>query len=423
MVVTRELNDDLDSVGSLVIPAGGRPDADTAEGYNAERGRVEDMDVIAGLRELDTGQGIKWRVERVNSDDPAQDGFLKEIPTEALTLEGLTNRFGAGQYKITGRYPGGQYAASRRVKIASDAPRLSSQTGAMQTHASPSLAFDEFERRQEARDEKRRKDRNDLLAIAIPAMAPIVAALLGNRGPDVAALVTALKPAPPPDPIQQLAALKALMPDTTAVNPLDSAMKIVELLRDAGGDGGDSAGMMDIIKEVIRNPQAIGALGSMLQRPAASAVPALPAPDSATTLINAPAQPVEGSPAMFGMLTLLPWLKEQMAMALRKAAGGSDPELIAERIVDDLPRGAKPEELAKLLAREDWFAQLQKFDSRVSGHVEWFTQMREAMLAIFNNDESEPADESASQMSVRIEPKSTEIDRPKGPPSLTGEGS
>lgn len=117
---------------------------------------------------------------------------------------------------------------------------------------------------------------------------------------------------------------------------------------------------------------------------------------------------------MLALLRLKPWLEKQMKMALEKAARGSDPSLIAERIIDDVEDGVDPAMLIQFVAREDWFEFLQGFDARVVSYRPWFTQMRQAMLEQFSAT-------SAPPMTVTPQPASGELDRPTGPPSLTGE--
>ena len=116
---------------------------------------------------------------------------------------------------------------------------------------------------------------------------------------------------------------------------------------------------------------------------------------------------------MLALLKLQPWLKTQLAMAMEKAARGSDPSLIAERIIDDIPDGVAPAMLIEFVAREDWFTMLQHFEPRVAPYQPWFAQMRQAMLDQFGAVSAAPA------MTVTQAPN--EIDRPTGPPSLTGE--
>lgn len=122
---------------------------------------------------------------------------------------------------------------------------------------------------------------------------------------------------------------------------------------------------------------------------------------------------------MFGMLALLPWLKEQMAMALTKAAAGSNPELIAERIIDDLPGSAKPESLLEFIERADWWEQLQRFEPRVATHFAWFQAMRNTMVNVIRE---ESADGSVPQLppmtATQVDTPSGEVDRPQGPPKL-----
>src|ERR1051325_3995395 len=115
----------------------------------------------------------------------------------------------------------------------------------------------EQEAREEQRRERARRERNELLAILVPAISPIAAALLGNRGPDVATLAAALKPpAPPtmPEMMTALASLKALVPapEPTA-DPVDRALKLLDFLQDKAPSGAGESNWFDLAKEALRS--------------------------------------------------------------------------------------------------------------------------------------------------------------------------
>lgn len=415
---------------------------DNTDAYMDERGRELDADVLAGIREMDGADGIKWSVSRVGEEDPSRNGFLVKLGTSQLTGEYLRNKFGGGRYYVRGNYPSGKYAAHRTFEIAADAPRTP-MNGALSSGSSgPGSGGFDFQRfmaeqeiRDEARSEKRRRERMELLTVVGPLVAPIVAAMIGRQGPDIATLVTALKPAPPPDPLQQMVALKELMGGNTASDPVDRALKLFDVIADRTPSGGET-GWADILKEAIRAiaPSVSPMIEAQL---AARAQPLLaapgnpghgnPGPGSSTVATVAPlsagsATGDSENPAMFGLLALIPWLKTQLAMALQKAQSGSNPELIAERIVDDLPLAQKrdPRELIGFITREDWFAQLCRLEPRCQHHQPWFEEMREAMLAQFAEAAQDTANaQRPSPMAVQGEGVQT-IDMPVAPPSLTG---
>ena len=425
-------------MSTTVIPAtGGEPedDFDSRGQYLADQEREQEIDVLAGLRELEGADGARWRIYRIGSDDPSLNGFLDEIGTVQLSAVWIRDKFGGGKYRVRGHLAGnGRIIAHRTIEIAGDAPRRASSiaTAPVASGNSSSVSFEEWERKEEIRAEKRRKERMDLIGILGPIAAPIIAAWVGRQGPDMATLIAALKPPPPPDPIALLTQLKALNASESAhSNPFDTAFKVLEKLQDLSPPEGGT-GWMDVLKEVVKTagPSLGGVIESAMQKSATTVSPALPpsvAPAAAGGNIALTAgtfsEARSGDPTMLGMLALLPWLKEQMAMALQKAAQGSDPGLIAERILDDLPQGMKPDALVEFIARADWFQQLQRFDSRVAAYGPWFNAMRTAMLDEITGGEpsgtAKPQGDSTTQLPpMSVTPMDDEIEKPIAPPKL-----
>lgn len=410
---------------------------DTPESYVEQRTRELDQDVLQGLRELDGADTVRWSVSRTGDEDPSRNGFLVKLNTSQLSAEYIRNRFGGGKYYVRGMYPNGGYAGHRTLDIAFDAPRTAS-TG-VGVSAGAGTGFDvqrfmaEQDAREEARAEKRRRERLEILQIVGPIAAPIIAAMVGRQGPDISQLVTALKGPTMPEMMTALASLKSLAPEQTT-DPIDRALKLLDVIQDKAPSGGET-GWLDVVKEVIRAAGPTvgtvieGAVQSAMTRvsptsttPAAAPSGLLPAP-SAAPGGSVSATPQE-NPQMLGLLALIPWLKQQLEMAIQKASRGSDPVLIAERILDDLPDSADPEQLLAFVQREDWWAQLQRLDARVSPYAQWFARMRQAMLEQFTGLSGETEVETGAPGNVTTGPSPqmtvTEIERPAGPPSLTG---
>lgn len=406
----KPFNDDLDDALNAMNSTSSQTGT-TVEEYVNERTRLEDRDVISALREVDSAETVRWSINRYGDADPARDGFIGEVVTEMLTLDNLARRFGPGNYRIIGKYPTGQYAASRRVKIASDASAVKKENS-VNTSMSGTPSWDEWMRREEQRRESARKERNELLAILIPALSPIIAAMIGNKGPDIATLAAALKPPPPPtmpEMMTALASLKALAPEQTQ-DPIDRALKLLEVIQDKAPTVGET-GWMDLAREALKAVAPV--IGPVVADKLASGVsthsPSVALPGPIPTANPSSSE----NPQMLAMLKLLPWFKTQMEMALAKATRipPSDPALIAERVCDDLPDDVQPLLLKELIEREDWWQQMQRLEPRVSPHIAWFTELRKEILAQF--EETPP-----SMTTKVIEPKSQEIDRPQKPPSL-----
>lgn len=412
-----------------VITVDDRPSAeetDSVDSYLTERTAELDAEVLAGIRELDGAEGIRWAVYRVGEENETRNGFLAKIATSQMTSDYLRDKFGAGKYYVRGSYPSGKYAAHRKFEIAADAPR---KAGSVNAPASES-GFDvqrfilENEMREESRRKARRTEMLEMVTVIGPIVAPIVAAMIGRQGPDLTALVSALKP---PDPMQQIAALKALMPETKPeTSNMDTMLKLMDRLRDMfPSEGGTS--WVDVAKELARaaGPTLGNVIEGAMQRATASQAGSFPSAPStangAPLTLPHPASAVSagevgqpsstGDSRMLGMLALVPWLRTQLDICIQKASRGSDPGLIAERIIDDLPDGVQPGQLVQFIAREDWFQQLQRFDSRVASHGPWFRQMRDAILEQFNNTQPEPGPAKMTVSEVKPE---LENDRPSG---------
>lgn len=446
---------DAMATGTVILehPTDDRPDdrdMDSVAAFTEETGRELDSDVLQGLRELQGADGIRWSVHRVGDDDPKRNGFLMKLGTSQLNMEYLTKTFGGGRYYVRGNYPSGKYAAHRTIEIAADAQRAVAPVAA--NPAASGQPFDvqrflaEQEALSEARAAKRRTQWLETITVLGPIVGPIIAAMVGNRGPDVAALVTALKPPPAPtmpEMMTALASLKSLAPEQTT-DPVDRALKLFDVIADRTPSGGET-GWADILKEAIRAvaPSVAPmieaklserALAASMPQPV-SAVPALSsmpgstvAPVTQTGVLPAAAVSVENP--MLGMVALLPWLKSQLQMALTKAANGTDPVFIADRILDDAnTERLNVPELLQFVARPDWFVLLCRFEPRCAQYQSWFTDMRNAML---EEDQSAggggispplpvatQTPPPAESMSVQGEGVQT-IDRPGAPPSLTG---
>lgn len=247
----------------------------------------ERLDVLDGLRALQTGDPINWKIYRVGSQDADMNGYLGTWATSQLTQERIKDEYGGGTYRIRGSASSGKFVGGRTIHIAGDAIRkeknIVSQGGASSFNLSEFLTQQEArdaarrkddetrrerERREsEEREDKRRRERNEMLAVVMPAVTGLTSALIGafsNRGPDIAGLIAALKP---PDPLTMLTQLKALNGNNQGL-----AEKLVPMLLDKatdGGGGGGETGWMDVVKEVVKS--AGPTVGGMIESAVAQA--------------------------------------------------------------------------------------------------------------------------------------------------------
>jgi hypothetical protein len=463
--VARDLNaddlpDDIVGLGSEPEPPDQQEfnDAFTA-GHGSQNGEPEiravlaqeerdtNLELLDALRAMQGAESIKWKIFRINADEPRRNGYLEEVSTARLNMDYLRDTYGPGTYRIRGHHmTGGKYAGQRTIIVAEGAK---SKMHASEDSQGPSAGFDFMawveqqdardrmrRQEQEERDERRRKERMDLIATLGPIVAPIIAAMVQNRGPDLTTLLAAMKPDPGPnmlDVVQTLKAMKEL--DGPAQIPqedsVDKIFRVVDMLKESGfGAGEGKTDLWDLAKELIKQVgpglgQVAGAIAQAVQARQSAAVPALPAGASApampalsgpgTSAVPAmPAQPTtvlrpvtpppstgaaNPSPSidpkkaeamgLFDLLPLaphLPWLKGHIERNLVYAARGSNPQLYAEVMADDFPSVVDPRVLGGVLARPDWFNLLKSLDIRVAQFEEWFTVFRDELLKLIQED-------------------------------------
>jgi hypothetical protein len=380
----------------------------------------ETADVLATMRELEGADEIRWKISRTGDPNPGRNGYLATWTGSQISQDRIRDMFGGGKYKFLGYYTNGRYAAHKTVIIADDAPResqgrrMNGQASESSFNLSEFLAQqeardarrrqDEMERRryEEEREEKRRAERMSLIAaIATPA-ASVLAALLGNRGPDITTLAAAMKG---PDPMTLLAGLKSLMPEPQPIVPqpdaIDKAISIMEKIEAFKGNPNGETGWMDILKEAIKvaGPTAGNVISLIAQRAQAAAAQrtsgngqpalshqqsALPAPAADTSL---PVVPEGADMNLLKAAQLVPWLKGEMQKFIPAAQKRRDPELYAALLLDELPDSEEPETLTQFIERPDWFDWLQKIEPNVTNYPQWFAQLRAHLLEYLKEGE------------------------------------
>lgn len=406
-----------------------RPSADS---YLKEATERADAELVEGLREIDGAENVRWSIYNVGALKAGEDGFLVKWGTAQLSLENIAATFGAGTYKIRGAYPDGTYAGQRTVTIstraigveqAKEKPATVSTPGVVQGQDIGSLMvmLDERQARREAERETRDRERREFwekLALTLgPVLAPAILEFLKPKREGVSDLLVGLK------------GLRELEPANKG-NPMKDALDMISTIRELDGDArrAGEKGPWDALTELARSAgpklgeslQAIGAamngpnVGPRMLPPARIGVPAgtlnpLPATvmESASVLPVAggsgdmmsspsPTDPDRTSPISTqnptngeGMLlTLLPYMRQQLSFLVTKAAKNSDPGLYAELLLDNLPEGVPKGTVGQFLAREDWWSMLQQFDARVEPYQGWFSQLRESIMEEIQGDQN-----------------------------------
>lgn len=403
--------------------------------------RLEAAELLEGLRALDAGgDGIRWSISRVGHSNPDLNGHMVTWATSQLDADQIRDTLGAGKYYVKGRRSNGEYGGHKVITIASDAPRregASTVLPAVNALASGTPTMTEFlsaqerrDRERQERDDRRSEKREQLILASLPAVATVLAAMFNRPQIDLGGLAAALKPAPAPDPLVMIAALKQLAPEQPkGPAPMETAIQLFELLADKAGDSGKTQ-MLDVVKEGVKilgptvGSAIEGAIASArlnAQHAAAQPVPGMSvAVNGETPPIPSPALPSSpASAASSGessMLDLLPhraWLREQLGRCVVAAEKERNPQLYAEVFLEELPPGLKPERMLELLAAVDWYQTLCQFDSRIAQQGSWWAAMREQLVQYLQ--------ESLQPVAERKRAASVEVDRPTGLPSLTGD--
>jgi hypothetical protein len=439
----QDLSDHIDVMDALEAPSGSYVEEQIAR---EEQDRAA-IDALQGLREIQTTEPVRWAIERI--DGEGSPGLLAKWPTVLLKWERIRDEFGPGTYRVEGRLNSGKYVQRRTITIADDAPRKVKDYS-MHASAAPAFNVTEFMAQQEARDaqrreaderhrrereereDKRRAEFQQLLLTALPAAATVFAAMFqGNRGPDLGTLLTALKPAPPPDPIATLVALRQLSESPKGPAPMEQALHLFEVLSDKAGSSGRTD-WLDVVKEGVKilgpsvggaieqtltqartNVQANGAAHGTSPDGAEGATPAaLPAP--AGGISPEPHPVISGDGNMLELLPHIPFLRTQLAKMANAAARGRDTDVYAAMFLEELPDGLPPVKVLELLSRSDWLQQLSRFDARIPQQAPWWTQLRED-LAGYIQEATQP------QPVPKRTGQPADIERPVTLPSLNGE--
>lgn len=417
---------------------------DDVDQYAVEQGRQTEADVLAGLRAMDRAEGVQWNVYRINDPEESRNGWLAKWGTAQLTYEHIRNKFGPGAYRVRGHYPNGTFATQRDILIAGDAP-MTGKNPVQISEVSPAHAPDssikdfllliQQQDSQRRADEAARRDADrdfwrNLIATTVPAIAPV--------------LVSLLKPAAPASGLKELieaqVALKGLDPPKKE-GGIKDMLETLALLRDFDGEsrkGPGEKGIWDALTELAKSAgpklgtileavqsRAAQSAGGFISSPQPSGVPAglpvllpatatghgsvLPAADESESTILSSQPPLTGqrpisqtlsqtngaeqSDMNLMMIRLLPFLRQQTAFLVQKAARNSEPGLYAELMLDNLPAGVSASALTDFLKRDDWWSLLCNFDANVTPYAGWFEQLRNELIDLTTektNDSDHP---------------------------------
>ena len=385
----------------------------------AKLNEEEGGEVYRAIDELRGTDGVQLMIVRVSPQETS--GYVGMMPVAEFSHDRMQKLYGGGLYKVRVKGPKGFLPGGGPVKIA-DAPQKANESsgGNFQTYL-------EYVQRQEA-ERKARTD--DWIKLAITASAPIIAAWMSrptNQGTDIAALVTALKPAPGPS-ITDLTGALANMQSLTApkesnTGMIDTIFKAFEFAKEMGGgsegqskEGGSN--WVDVIRDVIKAaPDAIKPMlearmaamqAAQAGQPVSQVKPQISpvAPSAPVTGMSPPssapsvdsvstAATTSGNTNMIDMF--LPLIKVNLSKVAGWAEKNRDPQIYAEVLIDELPDNfgsyiPLPDVLG-YLNHPQWFETICGIEGRLQPFREWCDECRLAVIEIMKGfeQESEPA--------------------------------
>jgi len=376
-------------------------------------------DMLEGLRRLDQGGNrITWSVY---CDAPLdREGFIEKLRTEQLDEQRFKAKYGAGEYRVVGRTTDGHYVkgSHRVLKI----------SGIMaEQHGTPGTIDPlGFLREMRASDEQRAQQRRDEFksqaAIWAPAIATLGAALIQRRPAiDVAALITALRPAQSSlgEMTTALVNLKNMQGDQSS--GLDTVLKVLDKLQDLPSGGSGDASWVGIVREVLKEaaPVARELLTQHVSTPKApltSGPPFVVAQPSVrpqitgngatppTSLASAPSQPLPPAPSPASAETtqhsmtegttvfqaIEPWLRRRAVDLHEWAAVNMDVALAAETLLATVPKMFRafmtPAELVTLLQAPDWWDHVKEFHPPLAPYQAWLDDVRGELLGLLQDE-------------------------------------
>lgn len=357
--------------------------------------------VIEEIRGSAAASGTKCLVTRIASDGKS-GGYCGTIAVADFTLDKVKSLYGPGKYTVQIKGPKGFLPGGTGIEIADtgeSTPSPTPKTGG------DFMTYLEFMQKQE---ESRREKSNRLLELGIPALGTIIAAILNRpQGTDVAALVSALKPAPGPslaDLTTAMVNMRTLNAPSAGSDPLDMILKVFEAAHDmAGGGGGkgEKSGWIDLARDALKGLPAVAgpfvqALRGRSGAPQPASITANTAPPLAAPSVTALETSAEPSaelapPSSVGdaagrsgdnMLALMkPFAQQKLKLISQWANEKKNPQLYAElflteHVPSNLSDYLPPEKALEYLNHAQWFEKTIEWEPALANHRAWCDTFR-----------------------------------------------
>lgn len=376
----------------------------------AELNDAEGGELFSSIEELRDAQGVMIQITRIAP--VGKTGYMGQMSPIQFSRETMRRLYGAGMYKVRVKGPKGYLPGGGAVEIGELVESEPKNGG------SDFLTMMEFmDKRERDRKAESSEKTSRILELAIPTLGTVLAALLSrNSSPDIAALVTAMRPAPGPslaDLSTAMVNMRSLTQDNTPrLDPMDQILKVMDAVKDLGDKGGGSKGetnWLDIAKELIgqvgpavapilQGLQARQALTeaqkpkivSVAPVPVVASAPAIVPPGvvsaespAATSVVNA------SEPDM--LVAFLPVIKSYLSEILVWAKDDKNPQTYAEVLIDKLPSNIAnfiPQEKAlEYLNHEKWFEYVCEQNEGFKNLRPWCDEFRLELIELLKPQE------------------------------------
>lgn len=375
--------------------------------------------------------GISGVVCLVTRNTPIErKGYCGTLSISEFNLEKMRVSFGAGRYMVQIKGPKGFLPGGGPVEIA-EMPEQPKHGGG---------DFQSFLESQARRDAERSSKLWELAMISVPAL--IAGFFNRPQGNDVAALVTALKPAPGPtlgDLSTAMVNMRTLTAPEKQDSKIDEILKVFEAAQNLMGEKGESnsnggSSWIDIIRDLIKiAPDAIKPMlearmaamqAAATARPSVQAAPAtshaaIAAKPTATNAATPPTmnatEKLSAAAATNGendMRALWePIAKQHLAKVFAWAEKDRSPDVYAEVFVDELPNLSAYltiDQVLEHLQNPAWFAKVCELEPRLINHKDYCTEMHDGIVEIVKDMKLQAEEETPTPEPEKINDPSTE---------------
>jgi hypothetical protein len=309
---------------------------------------------------------LKIKFHRVLPQKGRRAWLFDILPSELPVMDRIRDHYGDGTYEASVYKNGNLY---RKFQFDIERPKFPAQavkeTGSSEISTVLAAIAEQNERQfQQLKELMLTKQ-----SVSVPVSDPVnmMSAMLG-------AMV-------------QMKNLMAPAPQPGSMGSMELFIKGIEVAKEMNS-GDRETNLLDVLNNIIKSPiveKAIESYSVVPQLPRAQAQEKLPSPVSIVKP-SQDKQPIT-SPEKGDQTVKVPdaFIKQYVNMLVERAMRGSDPDLYADFVLDNVPENIIREHLANETIIED----LSKLDPRVLQHKEWFVSLRDSLLNALTDDSSD----------------------------------